>query len=225
MIRLIQILVVSLASLVSLGAAEPSLDLSLLENSFQAQKKIRSISAEFIQTRALKTLKSPIAIKGRFWFEAPDLFRWELGEPAKSIVIGSHKGVSIIQPAKKRVEKMDFTNPAQAQGAPEFLRMMNMLSSRSVENLQNEMNILSLKNTGSNCRLEMLPKDPQMAKGLTSLVLDFDQSTGYWIAFELVTKEGSSMRTEFRNVQLNAKLDARTFEYDTTGYHIDEAGR
>ena len=225
MIFIAKILVVLLLTLVSLGAAEPSFDFSLLENSFQVQKKIRSISAEFIQTRALKTLKSPIAIKGRFWFEAPDMFRWELGEPAKSIVIGSQKGVSIIQPAKKRVEKIDFTHSAQSQGAPDFLRMMNMLSSRSVENLQNEMNILSLKNTGSNCRLEMLPKDPQMAKGLTSLVLDFDQSTGYWIAFEVVTREGSSMRTEFRNVQLNAKLDTQIFQYDTTGYRIDEAGR
>jgi outer membrane lipoprotein-sorting protein len=219
------IIILLLGFALSVRAAENTFDLSSLENSLKAQKKIRSISADFIQTRALKTLKSPLAIKGRFWFEAPDRFRWELGEPAKSIIIGSRQELTIIQPLKKKVEKIDLTKASHTKNGPEFIRMMEMISSNSLENFQKEMHIISLKNLGPNCRLEVVPKNPETAKGLSSLLLDFEQSTGYWVAFELVTKEGSSMRTEFQNVRLNAKLASNTFEYDMTGFTIDEASR
>ena len=71
----------------------------------------------------------------------------------------------------------------------------------------------------------MLPTNPEAAKSLSSLLLDFDLSSGHWIAFELVTKEGSSMRTEFQNVQMNGDLDPAIFEYDLSGYRIDEESR
>ena len=224
-IRFSRIVILLMGIAVSVRAADNALDLSPLEKALKAQKNIRSISAEFIQTRALKTLKSPLAIKGRFWFEAPNKFRWELGAPAKSIIIGSHHGLTIIQPSKKKAEKIDLTHSAFAKNAPQFLRMMEMASSYTVESFQKEMQIVSLKNLGPNYRLEVLPKNPEAAKSLSSLLLDFDLISGHWIAFELVTKEGSSMRTEFQNVQMNGDLDPAIFEYDLSGYRIDEESR
>lgn len=209
-----------------LAAATPvgDLDLSVLETCLAAQKKIRSISAEFTQTRALRTLKSPIAIKGRFWFASPDRFRWELGEPAKTIIIGSRQGATILQPLKKRAEKVSFDSP-RAAGVADLLRMMEMNSNQTVDGFQKQMRVLSLKNIGPHCRLEMLPKDPVAAKGLSSLFLDFDPMTGHWVGFEFVTKEGSSMRTEFTHVELNPKLDNSIFDCDLTGFAIDESAR
>lgn len=202
----------------------PAANLAPLEACFAAQSKIRSISADFLQTRALKTLKSPLAIKGRFWFASPDRFRWQLGDPPKTIIIGSRSGATILHPLKKRAEKVAFSSP-NAAGASEFLGLMQLNSSRSLEEFQKHMHILSLKPIGPHCRVEMLPKDAAAAKGLSALCLDFDPATGHWIGFEVVTKEGSSLRTEFSNVQLNTKLDGRIFECDLTGFTLDEKGR
>lgn len=223
-LRHITFVLLILASPLSASSPAGDLDLSLLETCLAAQKKIRSISAEFTQTRALRTLKSPIAIKGRFWFSSPDKFRWELGDPAKTIVIGSRQGATILQPLKKRAEKVSFDSP-RATGAADLIRMMEMNKNQTVDDFQKHMRVLSLKNIGPHCRLEMLPKDPDAAKGLSALFLEFHPATGNWVAFEFVTKEGSSMRTEFTHVQLNPKLDSHIFDCDLTGFAIDENSR
>src|ERR1051326_8023373 len=46
-----------------------------------AQAHIQRWSADFTQTRTLKSLAQPLTASGHVWFEAPNRFRWELGHP------------------------------------------------------------------------------------------------------------------------------------------------
>ncbi len=45
---------------------------SVLDSWFAAQKNVRTWSADFIQTRALKTLTQPLVAKGHISFFAPE---------------------------------------------------------------------------------------------------------------------------------------------------------
>ena len=58
---------------------------SVLEAWFTAQKNLHTWSADFVQTRALKTLTQPLVAKGHLAFAVPDEFRWELGQPAQTL--------------------------------------------------------------------------------------------------------------------------------------------
>ena len=49
---------------------------------------------------------------------------------------------------------------------------------------------------------------------------DFDTTTGHLLSFEMATRDGSSMRSDFTNVHVNQKIDRHVFEYDFTGYEI-----
>ena len=65
-----------------------SLDASaVLDAWFAAQKDLHSWSADFVQTRILKTLTQPLTAVGRLWFAEPNDFRWELGRPAQTIAL------------------------------------------------------------------------------------------------------------------------------------------
>src|SRR5687767_8569738 len=66
--------------------AEPP-DLAPVKKWIARQDEFRSVQADFTQTRALRALRSPVAAPGRIWFSAPHSLRWELGNPAKTIVL------------------------------------------------------------------------------------------------------------------------------------------
>ena len=99
--------------------------------------------------------------------------------------------------------------------------MMGMSGKRTVDEFQKHMQVISLRTEGSRCHLEMLPKDPSATRGLSSINLDFDYATGQWLGFEIVTREGSSIRTELSNVRTNSALDGGIFEYDLSGFTMD----
>src|SRR5262245_33300724 len=70
----------------SVHAAEP-MDLTPVKKWIAKQDDFHSVQADFTQTRALKALRSPVASPGRLTFVTPNLLRWELGDPPKTIVL------------------------------------------------------------------------------------------------------------------------------------------
>ena len=71
---------------------------------FAAQTNLQSWSADFTQTRSLKVLAQPLVSTGKVWV-APGRFRWELGQPAQTIVLRQPDQLLIIYPRLKRAEK------------------------------------------------------------------------------------------------------------------------
>jgi outer membrane lipoprotein-sorting protein len=185
------------------------------------QKNVHTISADFTQTRALRTLRSPLASKGRFWFQAPDWFRWELGDPPKTVLVGTPVGLTVIQPGKKEAKKSPLNTPGSLSGAG-TLGMMQFPGSGNFEEFQRSIRVLALVTSGSRCHVEMLPRDAASIRRLASINLDFDRVTGEWLSMEIVTKEGSSILTEFSNVKINPKLNKEIFDYDLSGFKVTD---
>jgi len=213
----------SLAVIVStVHAAEP-IDYTPVKRWIAKQEDFRAVTADFTQTRSLRALKSPLASEGHLWFKAPSSFRWELGNPAKTIVLRKGESLFIIQPAKKRAErsaaeaKPDKPSPMQAMG------MMSFPFARDFADFQKQFETLSITTEGTKCHLEVLPRDAQARKFLSALKLDFNTTTGHLLGFEMVTRDGSALRNEFTNVQVNPKIPASVFDFDFTGYEVVDA--
>ena len=69
----------------------------------------------------------------------------------------------------------------------------------------------------------MLPRDARARKMLNALKLDFNTTSGHLLAFEIATRDGSSLRNEFSNVEVNPKIDRSVFDFDLSGYEIVDA--
>jgi outer membrane lipoprotein-sorting protein len=197
--------------------ATPSL--SLLESLIDRQKDIRTVSADFTQTRTLRTLRYPLVIKGRLWFQSPDQFRWELGIPPKTIVIGNYDGLTVIQPGKKQALTKPISTFASFPSAGSF-GLIYLSGNGNLEEFQKRMQVLALSTSGSTAQLIMLPRDAEAARGLDSIRLDFNTLTGAWISLEIVTRDGSSIQNEFSNVVINPALKEGLFDCSLKGFSL-----
>jgi len=82
---------------------------SLVASWVAAQTNIRAWSADFVQTRSLKSLAQPLTNTGHVWFAAPNRFRWELGHPVLTIAVRAPTELLVIYPRFKRVEHFPLT--------------------------------------------------------------------------------------------------------------------
>ena len=199
-------------------SAEPQ-DLTPIKKWLARQEEVRTVMADFTQVRALRALRDPIATPGHLWFGAPDSLRWELGEPAKTIVIRKGETYYLIQPAKKKAERYKAENIGKKGGAMDFA-MLNFPIAKDFADFNRQFETLAVNVSGERCHIEILPRDGQAKKFLEAIKMDFDTANGHLLSFELATREGSSMRNDFSNVRMNQKFDRHVFDYDLTGYEI-----
>jgi len=215
------LLIAALALIAPLRAAE--LDFTPVKRWIARQDEFRAVTADVTQTRSLRALKSPLVSEGHPWFKAPSSFRWELGAPAKTIVLRKGDSIFVISPAKKRAER-SAANAAPDKPSPmQAFAMMSFPFARDFADFQRKFETLSIAADGPRCHLEVLPRDAQARKFLTALKLDFNTATGHLLAFEMATRDGSSLRNEFTNVQVNPKLAPGIFDFDFTGYEVVDA--
>jgi outer membrane lipoprotein-sorting protein len=221
-----------LLSLVSLIGALPVLaadnpppsapNLAPLKKWIAQQDEVRSVQADFTQKRAFRSLRDPLASPGKFWFGAPGNFRWEVGDPAKTIVLRQGADCYIIQPKKKRAERLSMANINKKSGE-RGLPMLEFPLAKNFADFNRRFEALAIKTEGNNCHVEFLPRDAQARKFLEAIKLDFNTENGHLHSFEIALRDGSYMRNDFTNVRMNQKLDRDTFNFDLTGYDIVDA--
>jgi len=201
--------------------AEP-LDPTPIRQWITKQQDLHTLSADFVQTRSFHALKSPLENKGHIWFREPDAFRWQIGDPAKTIALKQGDFMYLIDPAKQKATR----SPANAMNKQAGMRGMPMMSfpmAKSYADFEKQFELLSLKTADGVCAISVLPRDAQAKKFLKQINLAFHTGDGQLVYFEMVIRDGSSMRNDFSNVHVNEKLDRALFNYDFTGYTVTDA--
>ena len=201
--------------------AAETLDLAPLKQWIARQSEVRTVQADFTQTRSFHALKDPLTSPGRIYFSAPGSFRWEVGDPAKTIVLRKGEFAYLVQPFKKRAQRFSAAELGKPGGA-NSLPMINFPLAKNYEDFERQFAVQSISVKGTDCHVELQPKDAQSQRFLDSLTLVFNTANGYLIAFEARTHDGSTMRNDFSNVRFNEKLDPRMFDYDLTGFDVVE---
>ncbi|MEO5357878.1 MAG: outer membrane lipoprotein carrier protein LolA [Nitrospirae bacterium YQR-1] len=78
----------------------------LLEDLKSNLGKVESLEAAFTQTRYLSLFEERLTSKGRLYFQAPNMMRWEITEPYKSILIFSQGAASKYEVTEGKTRKM-----------------------------------------------------------------------------------------------------------------------
>jgi outer membrane lipoprotein-sorting protein len=195
---------------------------AVLDAWFTAQKDLRSWSAEFVQTRALKTLTQPLTAAGRLWFEAPGDFRWELGRPAQTIALRDGSELYVIYPALERAEHY-----ALGAAAPREMRdAMSLLSAgfpRNRQEFESQFRVLSVAQTNGLWLLALEPKSKFARQMMPELRLGLATNDYALASTEMVFVDGSSMRNDFTNAVVNPALDVNLFHWrPPPGYKVTE---
>jgi outer membrane lipoprotein-sorting protein len=194
----------------ALPAAENN---SLLVSWLAAQPSIQSWSADFVQTRTLKTLVQPLVSSGHVWFAAPNEFRWELGHPPKTIAIRQKRELYVIYPLLKRAEEYPLgeTTPGRWR---DTLALLDTGFPRSREELQSNYTVLSVTREDGVGRVRLQPKSPSARQMMSEIRIAFSTANFELRSTELVFADGALLRNDFTNTVLNPKLDSALFKPD-----------
>lgn len=192
----------------ALNAAE-SLN-PLVASWLAAQTNVHSWSADFVQTRSLKTLTQPVTESGHVWFQAPNRFHWELGHPAKTLAIRATDELLVIYPRLKRVERFSL---AGAQTGPwrDALALLQAGFPRNQADLESQYLILSQQVQGDSVELTLKPKSAAARKLMPQIKIAFDTKQLSLTSTELQFADGSLMRNDFKNPTLNPATDPKLF--------------
>ena len=185
---------------------------ALLDAWFAAQKDVHTWSADFTQTRRLKTLTQPLVTTGRLAFRAPADFRWELGDPTQTIALRHGGDMFLIYPRLKRAEHYALGADAPREWR-DAMSLLNAGFPRDRAEFESQFTLLTLTETNGLWRLGLQPKSKFARQWMPELRLSL-ATNGFSLAeTELTFVDGSSMRSDFTNAVLNPVLDAGLFAW------------
>ncbi len=175
-----------------------------------AQTNLQTWSADLVQIRQLKTLTQPLTSTGHVWFAAPNRFRWEIGSPAQTIAVRGGDEMLVIYPRLKRVEKYPLNGEKMGQWK-DTLALLEAGFPRSQADLERQFKVVSVTATNDVNIALLQPKSASARRMMPQITLTFATNDFQLRATELQFGDGSTMRNEFRNAELNPKLDALVF--------------
>jgi outer membrane lipoprotein-sorting protein len=184
----------------------------VLNSWFAAQTNLQSWSADFVQTRTLKTLTQPLITSGHVWFATPDQFHWEIGKPARTIALGAGNTMYVVYPMLKRAERY----PMGANTPKQWRDMMSLLQAglpRNRQDFESAFRIVDMVQTNEIWRLNLQPRSEFARQMMPALHLELATNNLSLTADELEFVDGSRMRSDYKNAQLNAPVDPNLFHW------------
>jgi outer membrane lipoprotein-sorting protein len=183
----------------------------LLDQWIAAQTNLHTWSADVVETRALKTLSQPLVSTGKVWVAMPNRFRWELGQPAQTIVLRQPDQLFIIYPRLKRVEKYPLNGNSSGPWR-DALALLDASFPRSRADLDSHFQLLSVIQTNGIIQLRLQPRSQAARKFMSEISVGVHTNDFSPASTELKFSDGSIMRNDFSHGIINPPLDASLFE-------------
>jgi outer membrane lipoprotein carrier protein len=175
-----------------------------------AQADIHTWSADFTQTRTLKSLTQPLSSAGHLWFAEPNRIRWELGHPAQTIAVIGPEEILLVYPRLKRAERYPLAGNQAGQWS-DVMKLLEAGFSRSQAEMEAQYNILDQRVTGDVCEVTLQPKSASARKMMPQIKIGFSTKDFLLRSSELEFADGSTLRNDYKNSELNPKLDESLF--------------
>jgi outer membrane lipoprotein-sorting protein len=184
------------------------------------QAHVRTWSADVVQIRKLKSLIRPLKSRGQVWFEHPNRFRWQLGDPPRTIAIRKEEELLIIYPRLKQVERYSTGEDVD----PSWKQVLSLLEvgfPSDAEAFFAQYELLSTKKTKKSWMFELRPAAEAARRLLDRVRVEASRRDFSLMATELVFPDGSTMRNEFIRRRLNPDLDKALFHFEIEeGYQV-----
>lgn len=190
----------------------------LLREWIDRQAEIRSLRADFEQTRRLPALRIPLKSSGTVWLDARGNFRWQVGDPPDLLAIRAGERLLVIDPKKKRARLLE----EDAAAGPLRFDAIGLPFAKSYSDLEKRFTVLSLEERGELVEAALRPKEARLAADVKSLRVVFQRASGVVEIFELELRDGSQISTVMTHVEINPRLPAGVFEFDLSGFQIDD---
>jgi outer membrane lipoprotein-sorting protein len=171
----------------------------------RAAESIRTLKADFTQKRHLRILEAPLISKGRLYYRAPDLLRWEYSSPVRSVMLKRGEGITVYQ-------FLEGAWKADSSQAVEVRRMIFAEINRWLKGRFNEASGFTPSyDSGPPVRITMSPRE-EFKRFLDRIELIFSERPGIIRSVEMIESQEARTRIEFTNLEIDAHIPAGIFE-------------
>ena len=176
---------------------------------------LTSWHAEVLQTRHLKALTQPLTSLGQVWYVAPDRFRWELGRPPQSLVLREGNELLMLSPRLKRAEQFSLSKvaPGPMQDA---LSLLDTGFPRDAAEFQQHFQLLAVLTNQPSAQgllhaFRLQPHAAGARRFLPEIRVEVTATELQLVATELSFADGSRLRNDFTDAQVNPSLEPGLF--------------
>jgi outer membrane lipoprotein-sorting protein len=196
-------------------------DDQLVLNWINAQTSVHTWTADFTQTRELKALTQPLTATGKIWFSAPDHFRWEVMKPAPTIATRTEDDLLVIFPRLKRAEKYSLAAIRQGQWK-DLMSLLDTGFPHSRAEFEKQFHVRDTTDVPGGKRLVLDPKSDIVKKYLHEIDIDVRLPDFVLLGTTMIFIDGSILKNEFSNPQLNQPIDPATFNPPIPDYKVTQ---
>ena len=190
-------------------------DPSVLNAWIKRQSSIQTLETRFTQERKLPSLKHPVSTPGRLAFSKPGLVRWQLGDPAATLVVANGKDVMLVDYGNQTLRNVRGDSPQAARYS-----MLSGNGFQSLEQFDAMFEITAHRVESGIHQYTLKPKERRMRSQVPWVFLDIDPTKLELRAMEMELKDKSRIRTVFHDPKINAKLSPTLFTVDPTGLKV-----
>jgi outer membrane lipoprotein-sorting protein len=223
--RICWLLVLGLASVTA--AADSPCDQDVLSRWLDHHGSIDRWSADVTQVRSLKTLTRPLTSTGQLWFAQPNQFRWQLGDPPKTIAVRKDDVLMVVYPRLKQAERFPLGKEGDSSWG-QALALLEVGLPNGAETFCTSYELTDSSSEDGTWAFDLRPADPSARRLIERVRLEVTDADLLLTATEIVFPDGSSMRNEFSGHRFNPEIDGAVFEVEIDdSYEIVEpmAGR
>jgi outer membrane lipoprotein carrier protein len=170
-----------------------------------AAKSVSTIKADFRQIRRLEILNAPLISRGIFYYEVPDLLRWEYSFPLRNVMLKQGESIRVYQ-FRGGGWKRDSNQALEVRGMI-FAEINRWLRGRFEETG----GFTPSFSAGPPVGITLTPRD-EFKRFLRRIELVFSERPGIIRSVEIIESEKAKTRIEFMNIDINIILPAGIFE-------------
>jgi len=185
-----------------------------LDGWLEQQARVKSWSADVLQTRKIESLRQPLSSEGRVWFLQPNLFRWELGTPPRTIAVRSGDQLVVVYPRLKRVERYNYRDQ-EDPSLRQALALLEVGLPSDPKAFRARYELTATNRVADRVEFELRPADEAARRLIEAIQLEVGAMDGRLLATELIFPDGSRLRNEFRNYRLDPALDSELFSTES----------
>ena len=166
-------------------------------------KSIKTLQADFTQTKSSKMLKNPAISTGKMTMQMPNILSWKYLTPSAISVISKNGQLSVNNNGKK----------SSFDAKSKMFEKINKLMVGSANGsmfTDPDFNIGYFKNGGKNIAV-FTPKTKQLAKYLRQMALHFPNGDATVSQVKMTDAGGDETVIHFKNVKINAPIGADAF--------------
>jgi len=193
-----------------LSAAEKQ---KVFENFKALRKDVRAIHASVIQEKKLAVLKKKIVVKGTITLARPNMLKWDVTKPERSLTVIDGEKMTVYHPDVKEAQIYMLSENIIAYNTMNFF---TSVMSGDMGEMEEKFSVRVFRNS-SEVIIRMVPRSTMVGRYLAGVVIHVDEKSGLPKGFEVSTPKGDKTVTRLANIKVNPELDPDIFQFRIPG--------